>query len=410
MTQNYPPPIFSTEPGSWAHSTILERLPEIAQRVIDENQYPPEIIGNITRLQDEIKNGRIRHLIEDGGPDLAAWQVYIKPYLGKNWLIVPWLFAEHYFYRRIMEAVDYFSTGADPFRYQKEQGLINNKRDIRIFAEFLTGRIEVVDNLDRVLRESLYYSLWGNQADLSLWPADAEENPIQTSQKVLKDHLLADHSKQIIRTLTKSNELPRQVDIMLDNAGFELVSDLGLADILLAYDLTSTIILHLKAHPTYVSDVIQDDIQKTVDYLKSSSSNDVSSLGKRLEGYLEEKKILLKANYFWNSPLAMWEMPAALKTRLKDSTLLISKGDANYRRLLGDRKWDFTLPFHQVIDYLPVPLAALRTLKAELAVGLDLDQIQYVFNQDPNWLVDGKWGVVHYAPAKGSKQEVASSE
>ncbi len=403
MNQDYPPPIFSTEPGSWAHSTILERLPEIAQRVIDENQYPPEIIRNIIRLQEEIKNGKIRYLLEDGGPDLAAWQVYVKPNLGKNWLVVPWLFAEHYFYRRIMEAVGYFSSGDDPFRYQKEQGLINADGDIRIYAELLTGRIETLEDLDRVLRDSLYDSLWGNQADLSLWPVGAEENPKQISRKILKDHLLADHSKQIIRALSKSNKHPHQVDIMLDNAGFELVSDLGLAEVLLAYDLTSTIILHLKAHPTYVSDVIEEDIQKTVDYLKSSSSNHVSSLGKRLEGYLEEKKILLKADYFWNSPLAMWELPADMKTGLKDSILLISKGDANYRRLLGDRQWDFTLPFHKVIDYLHVPLAALRTLKAELVVGMELDQIQYVFNQDPEWLVDGKWGVVHYAPAKSSK-------
>ncbi len=404
MTHNYPPPIISTEPGSWAHSTIIERLPEIAQRVIDENQYPPEIIEKINRLQDEIINGSIRHLLDDGGPDLAVWQVYTKPNLGKNWLVVPWLFAEHYFYRRIMEAVSYFSTRADPFRYQKEQGLINADGDIRNYGESLTGWMEGQESLDRVLRDSLNYSLWGNQADLSLWPVGAEKNPIYASQKNLKDHLLEDHSKQIIKTLTKSKEHSRQVDIMLDNAGFELVSDLGLAEVLLASDLASTIILHLKAHPTYVSDVIQEDIQITVDYLKSSSSNHISSFGKRLEGYLEEKKILLKADYFWNSPLAMWELPAALKAGLKDSTLLISKGDANYRRLLGDRKWDFTLPFHQVIDYLPVPLAALRTLKAELAVGLDLDQIQHVYNQDPNWLVNGKWGVVHYAPAKESRK------
>jgi hypothetical protein len=89
------------------------------------------------------------------------------------------------------------------------------------------------------------------------------------------------------------------------------------------------------------------------------------------------------------------------------STLLISKGDANYRRILGDREWDITLPFHQAVDFLPVPLAAIRTLKAELAVGLEIDQIQQVFNQDPNWMVDGKWGVVHFAPGeKGEQKEV----
>jgi len=94
----------------------------------------------------------------------------------------------------------------------------------------------------------------------------------------------------------------------------------------------------------------------------------------------------------------MWNLPTDLQEQLSGADLLISKGDANYRRLLGDLQWDFTIPFHQVVDYLPVPLAALRTLKAELAVGLDLDQVREVYNQDPNWLTDGKWGVVHFAP------------
>ena len=99
----------------------------------------------------------------------------------------------------------------------------------------------------------------------------------------------------------------------------------------------------------------------------------------------------------------MWELPSDLSQDLSRSDLIISKGDANYRRLLGDRQWDFTLPFHQVVDYLSVPLAALRTLKAELAVGLDLDQIRETYNQDPTWMVDGKWGVVHFA--SGTTQE-----
>jgi hypothetical protein len=52
------------------------------------------------------------------------------------------------------------------------------------------------------------------------------------------------------------------------------------------------------------------------------------------------------------------------------------------------------------VDFLPVPLVALRTLKAELAVGLDRDQIQEVGNLDPTWMVDGRWGVIHYAEGK----------
>ncbi|MCK4489624.1 MAG: DUF89 family protein, partial [Anaerolineales bacterium] len=176
--------------------------------------------------------------------------------------------------------------------------------------------------------------------------------------------------------------------------------DLGLADTLLNNQLTDEILLHVKAHPTYVSDVIDDDIAQTVEFLKASEEQNINNLGNRLEKHIQENKIKTKAHFFWNSPLPMWEIPLDLGEDLSGADFLISKGDANYRRLLGDRQWDFTFPFHQAVDYLPVPLAALRTSKAELAVGLDLDQIMEVYNQDPKWMVDGKWGVVHFAPGK----------
>ncbi len=399
MTRNPPPPISSTDPGSWAQTTVLKRLPEIAQRVIDENQLTPAGVENISRLQAEIINGNIRFLQDDDGSDLAAWRKYIAPYQGLNWLKVPWFFAEHYFYRRIMEAVSYFTSREDPFSYQKTQGLVSNLEDIRHFAEAVEINLSKPISHERVLRDSLYLSLWGNQADLSLWPADGEISPKHTSQQLLKKHLLADQTKQIIKAITKPNNECSRVDIMLDNAGYELVSDLGLAIILLETGLTKEIILHLKKHPTFVSDVIEDDLQNTVKYLLASSSPAIVSLGRRVEGFISEGKILARADFFWNSPLAMWDLPRDLSDIFRKSSMLISKGDANYRRLLGDRQWDFTLPFHQVVNFLPVPLAALRTLKSELAVGLDLDQIQQIYNQDPKWLVNGKWGVIQFSQA-----------
>jgi hypothetical protein len=122
-------------------------------------------------------------------------------------------------------------------------------------------------------------------------------------------------------------------------------------------------------------------------------------LGERLSDYQKSGRLITRSDLFWNSPLAMWELPKELMDEMELPGLIISKGDANYRRLLGDLEWDFTLPFTQVVDYLPTSLVALRTLKAELAVGMDLDQIRETYNQDPDWLVDGKWGVIHFSPA-----------
>ena len=398
MTKNYPPSIIGTQPGSWSHISVKDRLPAIAQRVIEENQFSSEINQNLQQLQEEIPNKSIRQLKDKDAPDHKSWQKYIQPYLGKNWLAVPWFFVETYFYRRIIEAVDYFKFQQDPFEYQKRQGLEKTMGDTASLAKFLTERLENPGKVENVLRDGLYFSLWGNQADLSLWPAGSDADPRNDSRKTLKEHLLANDIKQVLRVFNKADLPVKQVDIMLDNAGFELVSDLALADILLSHGLVDQVILHVKVHPTFVSDVIEGDLGKTIQFLTGSEDDDTIHLGKRLETLVKENRIRVKDHYFWTSPLAMWDLPQDIREDLKGSSLLISKGDANYRRILGDREWDFTEGFHTIVDYLPVPLVALRTLKSELAVGLDLDQIQFVFNQDPKWMIDGKWGVVHFSP------------
>ena len=400
MTNTFPPPIISTQPGSWANTTVKDRLPEIARRVIEENQFSSDINDQLTQLQEGIPDQPIRELLDRDAPDYKIWQGYIQPYLGKKWLTVPWFFVETYFYRRIMEAVDYFQLGLDPFVYQKIQGLENTREDTAALARFLAEGLEKPQKKDDILRDGLYFSLWGNQADLSLWPAGSKTDPRHDSRKTLREHLLADDIKQVLKIFTGKVNTVRRVDIMLDNAGFELVSDLALADILLSHWQIDEVILHIKAHPTFVSDVIEKDLDHTIPFLVDSKDQATARLGKRLDSYFQEGRIQARAHFFWNSPLPLWKLPANLEQDIKGSSLLVSKGDANYRRILGDREWDLTIPFHQAVDYLHVPLVALRTSKAEIAVGLDLDQIQFVFNQDPNWLVDGKWAVIHFAPGK----------
>jgi uncharacterized protein with ATP-grasp and redox domains len=400
MTTKYPPPIFSTEPGSWAQLTVTDRWPEIVNRVINENEFPPQILDQLIQLRDGIPDQPIRQLKDLGAPDIKYWESYITPRAGKNWLEIPWFFAEHYFYRRVLEAVDYFNLGLDPYGYQKEQGLIKTREDIRAYASVLMNWLDDKGHAQGHIRQAIYFSLWGNQADLSLWPAGSSGTQKQIFQQSHKDNLLADDTNQIIKLLFKNGRPVGRVDIMLDNAGFELVCDLGLADTLINHQLAAEVRLHVKAHPTFVSDVIDIDIDQTIEHLKATEEVETRNLGMRLEKHIQEKKITTKADFFWNSPIPMWELPSGLREVLSGADLLISKGDANYRRLLGDRQWDFTLPFHQVVDYLPVPMAALRTSKAELAVGLNLDQIREVYNQDPNWLIDGKWGMVHFSPGK----------
>lgn len=95
----------------------------------------------------------------------------------------------------------------------------------------------------------------------------------------------------------------------------------------------------------------------------------------------------------------MWEMPSELRAELSDSAMVFVKGDANYRRLLGDAQWALNTPFQDVVSYFPAPVCALRTLKAELGCGMPAVKTEAAATTDKNWLVNGRWGVIHCAPS-----------
>ena len=295
------------------------------------------------------------------------------------------------------------SSPEDVISYMKSKGADIKSRiyllidEIQYLSNFFQERLGDEENIEGTILEGLYFSLWGNQADLSLWPAGSDTSPKHASLKSLEDHLLANDMGQIINIVSGGTQALARVDLLLDNAGFELVSDLALADVLLSFGLVERVILQAKAHPTFVSDVIPVDVVGAIRFLIDQSDPATKSFGERLEMYTRSGRLITTSHLFWNSPLPMWKLPDDLVEEWKGSSLVISKGDANYRRLLGNLEWENTLPFEQVVDFLPVPLAAIRTLKSELALGMDSTQIQQVYNQDPNWMVDGRWGVIHFA-------------
>ena len=140
----------------------------------------------------------------------------------------------------------------------------------------------------------------------------------------------------------------------------------------------------------------EKDVRQAIEFLCGDEDEFTHQTGFRLHAHLLQNRLQLREDYFWNSPLDGWEMPTALKSDLSQSDLVVSKGDANYRRLLGDRHWSFTTPFESILSYFPAPLVALRTLKSELVSGLEFGQADRVFEQDPDWMINGRWGLVQF--------------
>jgi hypothetical protein len=250
--------------------------------------------------------------------------------------------------------------------------------------------------LSRLLRAAL----WGNQADLSMWTA-AEDGPDHHGTEQAEEHLLADDTAAALDHLSRLDR-PARVDVWADNAGFELVSDLALVDGLLDTEAVDQVVMHLKVHPTFVSDAMIDDVHETLRTLVASEDDAVQALARRLHTALRSGRLRLRDAWVWTSPRRARELPLHARAELARADLLISKGDANYRRLLGDRHWDFTTPFRTAVAPLPVPVLALRTHKSEVAAGLSPDQIARLDDQAPDWAVNGEWGMIQFAPADAS--------
>ncbi|MCP4418156.1 MAG: protein-glutamate O-methyltransferase family protein, partial [Chloroflexi bacterium] len=239
------PPFLSGHDTPFVYHTITQRLPNIVQRVLAENDLPTTAVSQLSNLLDEIENGVIRPLSPHLAPDLGGWQAAIAPYEGQPWLQVPWFFAETYFYRCIITAVDHFRSGIDPYLQQKQQSLRSSKSQINTLISQLNQMIAQGWQMED-FRQLLLADLWGNQADMSMWTADDANMPSHANSTDQLAHLLADDRLAAQKLLQKS--VP-QVDFIIDNAGFELVGDLCLADYLLATGRVATVRFHLKLFP-----------------------------------------------------------------------------------------------------------------------------------------------------------------
>ena len=378
-----PKPWTGVDPDSFARHTVLVRFPDIARRTVRENDVSAAHADAVERLIAEILDGGLTDVTQPLAPDTAFWTRELDAYIGRSWLDAPWFLTETYFYRRLLMALGFWQPGGrtlvDPFALQKRGAL-----------EAGTG---LVAGLTAMLDEPaslLAASLWANRVDLSLWPTGSDDGEAERrTREVLGS---ASNSRLIVDDRARANDhitSGQCLHIVLDNTGAELIADLMLAAA--AITAGGRVVLHAKSHPTFVSDATPDDVVATVDLIAQ-----VDPVGRVVDGALATNDVEIDADPFWVSPHPMWEAPRRLVARLAEADLILVKGDANYRRLLGDRQWRFTDRFADIVRP-PAPLAALRTIKSEVAAGLPTDDPSG--GTDAAWLTNGEWGLIQYAGA-----------
>ncbi|RKU41338.1 hypothetical protein DL546_004284 [Coniochaeta pulveracea] len=283
--------------------------------------------------------------------------------------------------------------------------------------------------------------LWGNATDLSLLTnltyEDIQKLQGSEARKASEKNILINDLEAAFDVLIKAkkeNKKERRVDIVLDNAGFELYVDLILSGYLLQAGLATRVVLHPKSIPWFVSDVLPSDFaallnavaqprkfyetpsedetaqDTTPKPLEDQEVDELSFLFQEWSTFHMEGQLMMRPNRFWTQAGSFWRLPKLepeLFEDLKTSELVIFKGDLNYRKLTADRQWDPTTPFVEAIGPMGpgsgVNVLALRTCKADVVVGLKPGQDEKLRQEqggNPDarkWAWSGKWAVVSFS-------------
>lgn len=212
--------------------------------------------------------------------------------------------------------------------------------------------------------------LWGNATDLSLLTnltyEDIQKLQGSEARKKAEKNILVNDlpaAYDVLKKAKAEGKTERRIDIVLDNAGFELFVDLILAGYLLSSGLATVIVLHPKSIPWFVSDVLPSDFaellnvlanpkqfyetpseaekrdDKTPQALSQKEQEDLSFLFQNWSQLYAEGQVVLRPNRFWTQAGSFWRLPhmeKELHDDLKTSDLVIFKGDLNYRKLTGD--------------------------------------------------------------------------
>lgn len=382
-----PAPILSNVPGSFAEGVLLRRHPDLIATVRRLVPYPHQVQEALDALLGTL-DGAIPELPADSH-GAGFWRASAAGYAGRRWVDVPFLWAESYFYRLLLEATGYFHAGPwhgiDPFAPSKLAEL-----DAPGFASDLAdlGALVAAPAPDG-LAAALSASLWGNRADLGFRLSD----PSAASRDRVDD-LVADDSPALWALLGGE---PGSVHLVADNAGRELTADLVLADRLLETGRAAVVVLHLKPSPYYVSDATTADLLAVLRRL-AAAPGAAAAIAGRVQAALAADRLKVAAHDFWCTPEAFRDLPVDLADDLSQAVVVIVKGDLNYRRLVGDAHWDPVTPFADVTGYFPAPVAALRTCKSDVAVGVPPERLAHLETTAPAWRTDGTHAVIHVRP------------
>ncbi|CAI5724663.1 unnamed protein product [Hyaloperonospora brassicae] len=405
--------MFTNVAGTFANDSFKSRLPDLVRDCVADNRqrFSANQRQQLLQLAEDMINDAAVPLPSQypeqcsKSPTSAHWETLLK---GKayTWQNAPWFLIEQYMFYLVLLLAEYYTTGSDPFHPSKVAELQDetpwtllqtavSRSDGQEVEEVHAQRRR--DHLKRLVR----LCLWGNKADGCYKEVKDTVTGTNASFDLDDELLLVDHTDRVIdylehHTRETGDATALNVQFMNDNSGAELLLDLALADHLLARGWCGKVTLNVKVEPMYVSDATPADVHEHIaEMQRETRTLEVQALGKRLATYVKTDALVIESDIFWNRYTYYWDMPMALQTRFaREATLVIIKGDLNYRRLLGDRLWPPSTPVEEAVPYFPTAFVSFRTLKSNPVVGIPPDIVAKLDKEDPKWRYNGKRGTI----------------
>ncbi|CAK8987312.1 unnamed protein product [Durusdinium trenchii] len=348
----------------FTHDTITNRMPKILDSVLAklpaEFQTAPVVEG-VRRLQEEMRSDAQLKFLMSGSARVGSksWNPHLSEFIekGEGWHTAPWWLVENYMYKRLLEELENCAeaTSYDPFEPVKFQALEQAEESLQASLAPLMDVVAEAKSSEKVkdaLDATILRSLWGNQADLSLSAGE-----VAAVKGGAVDSLVSDHRGVAVELLSSATD----VIVVLDNHGL-------------------------------VSDVTQKDVPEVLQWLEPR----LPVLAERLKQSQADGRLRVKAHDFYTGGRAFWELPQDLQEDYAEAVVIL-KGDANYRRLLGDLHWPYDTDF---VDFARSfwkgkGLICLRTMKSGVALGISEGEQNRAKSAHPDdWLTSGTYGQV----------------
>ncbi|XP_020285066.1 protein-glutamate O-methyltransferase-like isoform X2 [Pseudomyrmex gracilis] len=435
---------------SYGHTVIKDKLPVILTNIIDhlckdkksiislhgENAERDikQIIGFISQLKTEVVTNKslrpMRLNNKEVGNDAEEWNKYLEyrtQVEGEvpKWFSTIWLYCECYMYRIVAQEVGLTSTLANydvfgPIKQHTFFSGINFMKTLAVHVKSICDRREHSEAKQDFLK-LLKLSLWANRycdgsvsagiPTSSEFDSNSGFSPFDVVESLNENILVNDWESvwNIVNNTIMEND--GDIHIVLDNSGYELVADMYLATFLSCLAPKSKITFHVKKYPWYVSDVTPYDFTWTIDQMRRVDvSEDLSEntnsenrtilqhLVAMFNRLLSSGNWSVKADNYWTGPYDFKEMKEKEKdlyAQLSNATLVIFKGDLNYRKLLGDINFEYTTSFKDALgDFQPTNILSLRTVKSDVCVGLSQGVAESLFEKDEHWMRTGQYGLI----------------